>query len=392
MIDQTYSSRRILSIALARQWFGIHIVQKTWADAWLIYGMANLMGALFIKQHLGNSEFRLRLKKDMELCCALDINRPPLYNQALQSPVDPDDLKFIELKAPLVLYMLDRRMCKMGHTVGFSRAIPKILLSAISGELVQNALSTHHFLKICRKVSGFDTKTFADQWVYRSGCPKFKFSFHFNRKKMVVEFHMRQENTNSCLGRKNGDDTADINNDTGISSYQDLVAPLFTGNLTVRIHEADGTPYEHILDIQSANHKFEVQFNTKYKRIRRNTKRFAAKQAAAAAAVAEEELEKEDGEGGTTNVLGIIPALGLGMPIFEDPRQRDKWKVVEWGQDEQDRSGAASAMFDWIRLDADFEWLCTIDFQQPDYMWAGQLTKDRDVVAQHEVHTRLLHA
>lgn len=323
--------------------------------------------------------------QDMEMCCSLDVNRPPLYNPALLSPIEPEDLEFIELKAPLVLYMLDKRMCKVGATLGLSRVIPKILVSAMSGELAQNALSTHYFLRLCRKVSGFDTKTFADQWIYRSGCPKFTFSFHFNRKKMVVEFYMRQENTNSCLSPKTQKRPPNLNVEGGIIDYRDYINPLFTGNLTVRIHEADGTPYEHILDIQSEKHKFEVQFNTKYKRIRRNTKRFLAKQAAAAAAVAEEDAEKEDGEGGTTNVLGIIPALGLGMPVFEDPQQREKWKVVEWGQDEEDTSGAASAMFDWIRLDADFEWVCTIDFQQPDYMWASQLTKDRDVVAQYEV-------
>ncbi|KAI9312583.1 hypothetical protein BX666DRAFT_1984486 [Dichotomocladium elegans] len=391
IIDQTYHTRRVLSLALARQWFGIHIVQKSWPDAWLIYGVANLMGALFIKRHLGNSEFRLRMKRDMELCCSLDVNRPPLYNLALPTPLDLDDLEFIELKAPLVLYMLDKRMCKVGGTLGLSRVISKILVSAISGELIQNALSTHFFLKLCRKVSGFDTKTFADQWIHRSGCPKFTFSFNFNRKKMVVEFYMQQENTNSCLGTTSDNPPADLSAEGGTIDYQDLVTPLFTGNLTVRIHEADGTPYEHILDIQSAKHKFEVQFNTKYKRIRRNTKRFLAKQAAAAAAVAEEDAEKEDGEGGTTNVLGIIPALGLGMPVFEDPQQRQVWKVVEWGQDEEDTSGAASAMFDWIRLDADFEWLCVIDFQQPDYQWAGQLTKDRDVVAQYEAIEALKH-
>ncbi|KAI8388692.1 Bromodomain-containing protein [Radiomyces spectabilis] len=385
IIDQIYHTRRMLSLGLARQWFGIHIVPKSWPDTWLVCGLSNLMGSLFIKRHLGNNEYRLRMKRDMELCCSLDVNRPPLYNPALPIPLDPEDLDFLELKAPLVLHMLDKRMCKGGGTLGLSRVIPKILVSAMSGELPQNAISTHYFMKLCRKVSGFDTKSFADQWVYKSGCPKFTFSFHFNRKKMVVEIFMRQENSNAVIGNE-----SPVSLLLEGSSSQDLVTPMFTGNLTVRIHEADGTPYEHILDIQSTKHKFEVQFNTKYKRIRRNTKRFLAKQAAAAAAVAEEELENEDGETGTT-MLGIIPSLGLGMPIFEDPTQRQDWRIVEWGQDEEDTSGAASAMFDWIRLDAEFEWLCTMDFQQPDYMWAAQLTKDRDVVAQHEAIEALKH-
>ena len=54
--------------------------------------------------------------------------------------------------------------------------------------------------------------------------------------------------------------------------------------MTIRIHEADGTPYEHVLDIRNSFKRYEVPFNTKYKRVRRNTKRYLARQAAAQAA------------------------------------------------------------------------------------------------------------
>ena len=63
IIDQTYHSCRILSLALARQWFGVHISQKAWPDIWLICGLANLMASLFIKRFLGINEYRLRLKR-----------------------------------------------------------------------------------------------------------------------------------------------------------------------------------------------------------------------------------------------------------------------------------------------------------------------------------------
>jgi transcription initiation factor TFIID subunit 2 len=46
---------------------------------------------------------------------------------------------------------------------------------------------------MCRKVSGVDVRTFAEQWIYGSGCPSFGFSASFNRKKMAVEITMRQE-------------------------------------------------------------------------------------------------------------------------------------------------------------------------------------------------------
>ena len=73
----------------------------------------------------------------------MDVDRAPLYNQALPSPLDPEDLDFVNLKAPLVLYMLDKRMCKGGSAFGLSRVISNILLSAMSGELAQNLISLH---------------------------------------------------------------------------------------------------------------------------------------------------------------------------------------------------------------------------------------------------------
>ena len=62
--------------------------------------------------------------------------------------------------------------------------------------------------------------------------------------------------------------------------------------MTIRIHEADGTPYEHVLDIRSQYKRYEVPFNTKYKRVRRNTKRYLARQAAAQAAAVKQEVQQ----------------------------------------------------------------------------------------------------
>jgi transcription initiation factor TFIID subunit 2 len=77
--DQIYSTRRELSQALARQWFGIYIVQKSWPDTWLVRGIANLMGSLFIKRHLGNNEYRLRMKK-------VSRKREKLSNDRITNP------------------------------------------------------------------------------------------------------------------------------------------------------------------------------------------------------------------------------------------------------------------------------------------------------------------
>lgn len=146
--------------------------------------------------------------------------------------------------------------------------------------------------------------------------------------------------------------------------------------MTIRIHEADGTPYEHVLDIRSPYKRYEVPFNTKYKRVRRNTKRYLARQAAAQAAA--------EGDAEAAEAMGMID-MGFGLEIWENEKERENWKVADWTEEEE--QSMSGATYEWIRMDADFEWIATISFEQPDFMWVSQLQRDRDVVAQLEVRS-----
>ncbi|KAJ2550344.1 hypothetical protein EV175_004107, partial [Coemansia sp. RSA 1933] len=367
IIEQVYDTRRSLGLAIAQQWFGTYIVPETWSDYWLVVGLAGYIASLFVRHNLGENEHRYRLKRDMTRLCHADVNQRPISYPKQAPVVRQDEVEFVQLKAPIILYMLDRRMMKGGMSLGLHRIVPKILVAAMSGDLgLSNAAGTIWFLKMCRKVSGVDFKPFAEQWIYGTGCPVFHFGYVFNRKKLVVEITMHQESTNS-------------------KATAPWVKPkqLFDGQMTARIREADGTPYEHVLDIHERWKKFEVQFNTKYKRIRRSTKRFHMRQMAAAAEelnVNAEVLGLEDDDETYSN----IALFGA-----ENEQEKRDWRVVEWGED--DEESLASAMFEWIRIDADMEWACIIHFEQPDYMWAAQLQKDRDVAAQLEAVDALQH-
>lgn len=144
--------------------------------------------------------------------------------------------------------------------------------------------------------------------------------------------------------------------------------------MTVRIHEADGTPYEHVLDIREGFKTYDVPFNAKYKRVRRNTKRYLARKAAAAAAAA--------GDVDAREAMDMLD-LGFDLAIWEDEDEREKWKVADWTEEEEE--AMAGAPYEWIRLDADFEWIANIAFDQNDFYFVNQLQRDRDVVAQIEV-------
>ncbi|KAJ8084704.1 hypothetical protein PM082_003480 [Marasmius tenuissimus] len=362
-IELAIETRQVLSHALACQWSGINIQPRTWSDLWLVNGLSGYISGLFLRKLFGNNEYRFRLKRDMQRVLEWDNGgMPPICQAHHLDPPDSSVLPFINVKAPLVLHILDRRLAKSGTSLGLSRVLPKLFLSAISGEMQNNLLSTHYFLRICRKVSGVDPRSFAEQWIYGSGCPSFGVSATFNRKKMAVEITMRQESPAYTCHEQN-------------EMSKQLMKPVqfFEGTMTIRIHEADGTPYEHVLDIRTPFKRYDVPFNTKYKRVRRNTKRYLARQAAAQAAA--------EGDAEAAEAMGMVD-MGFGLEIWEKEQERENWRVSDWTEEEE--AAMSSATYEWIRMDADFEWIANLKFDQPDFMWVSQLQRDRDVVAQLE--------
>ncbi|KAJ3174070.1 hypothetical protein HDU88_000037 [Geranomyces variabilis] len=353
VVDQTYETTRLICRALVAQWFGLYVVPKTWADAWLMVGLTNYLVGLFMLRSFGKNEHKFRLQKDMQRVCDLDVNQPPIYptltddttpgeHPSMIDPLilqhfHPDDdwasvrSEFISLKAPIVLYMLDRRMGK-----GMLRKVVGKLLHAMGSGELPNGLSTHHFLRLARKITGkLELKVFADQWIYGSGCPRFNFKYNFNRKKMVVEFRFWQDNTNGWI----------------VGS-----TPKFTGPFMIRIHEPGGT-YDTEVHIEDAEKQYDIQYHTKYKRIRRK--------AIPTAKGKKGELENGAGE------ENVAPREDKAIDAGDSK--------MEWNDEEPDRLD-----FEWIRLDPDNDWLCVTTFEQSDYMWAAQLRKDKNVDAQLE--------
>jgi transcription initiation factor TFIID subunit 2 len=140
----------------------------------------------------------------------------------------------------------------------------------------------------------------------------------------------------------------------------------------VRIQEADGRPYEHIVEIREQSVKVEFNYNTKYKRLKR-TKR--AKERAAAAT----EIRNDDEDG--PEDAPVTYALG---DILQGDQEIEDWKLTEWSQ--EDLSTMQEEAYEWIRLDKDFEWICSVNYSpSPNYMFVQQLQQDNDVVAQIEV-------
>lgn len=390
VVDPLLSSTEALTVALTTQWCGVNIVPRTWKDTWLTQGLAIYMAALFMKRLMGNNEYRYRFKRLAETICDEDVGRPPLAKPHFRFPLFPKDLSFINLKAPGVLFILDRRMTKIDKTFGLSRVIPRIFLQSLSGDLVNNALGTNHFYKLCERVSHCKLDEFFDQWVYSCGVPVLQVTQRFNKKRMFIEMGIRQTQTDKSGEKQPVEDTfiGDvIRSEQGVDQEDEEEGgpktPLFTGPITIRIHEADGTPYEHVVDIKHIFTKLDIQYNTKYKRLKRNKKEVEAANAAAAAAPPPTAASTSNNNNNNNNeedeVGVVISCLG---DVLQTDAELEEWELSEWGKDEEMRM--SNEAFEWLRIDADFEWICKIHVNQPDYMYASQLQQDRDVVAQYE--------
>ena len=371
VIDQAISTRQVLSLSLIQQWVGINIIQRTIADTWIINGLALHIQSLFLRHLLGNNEYRFRLKKDIDRCVSLD--QGDQWPLCVPGKADISDISFINLKAPLVLHILDRHLAKAGTSLGLSRVIPRIFLSALSDELTGNTLSTQSFFRTCRKVSGLDLQVFQDQWVLSSGCPHLRIQTNFIRKKFVVELSVQQYQP----ALKAIEDLSE--NVRKIAAWKRPTF-FFEGSLTVRIHEADGAPFEHVVDIKTPYKLFPLPFNTKYKRTRRSghiAARFNKMQDDLALGGESDEDEAQLQAADRTEVFAYSP--------WDDEDERSRWRVAEWDEEQVTAMLGEGGGYEWMRVDPECEWLASFEFPEKPWYWISQLQGDRDVIAQLEV-------
>ena len=192
IIEPLYRVTRQLVHAIAVQWMGINIVAKDPSDYWVVVGVAYFITDVFMKKLSGNNEYRYNQKLAADKVVDLDVNRPSLYDLGAIVTLDPFELEFMELKAPLVLFILDRRLTKSGHSSGLSRIVSRIFLNAKVGDLPDGAVDSQYFLRTCEKLGHLKLEVFFTQWVDGAGCPKFRVTQRFNKKKLVVEMLIQQ--------------------------------------------------------------------------------------------------------------------------------------------------------------------------------------------------------
>ncbi|KAH6669425.1 putative transcription initiation factor TFIID subunit 2 [Halenospora varia] len=369
IIDPEIESIRTLVHAIASQWFGVSIVPEERSDRWITIGLSHYMTALYMKHLCGNNEYLFRQKTLSDKLVKLDVDRPSLFSLGETLHLGQFEMEFMELKAPLVLFILDKRIIKASASPGLTRVLAKLVMAANTGQAEESLVSTVGFRRFVEKVTKYrQTEPFWSQWVFGAGCPILNISQKFNKKRNSVEMTISQKQDTIATQRplKKGSFMREMKEELhGI--YAGELQPVFTGPLTIRIHEADGTPYEHIVEIREGVQKIEIPYNTKYKRLKRNKRH-------------KERVNVAPGDHGEGGEDALYYCLG---DVLQTPADYAQWQLFDWDRDTEKKMDEES--YEWLRVDADFEWLCEKAFtSMPSYMYVSQLQQDRDVVAQQE--------
>ena len=192
IIESLDKVTRQLVHALASQWVGVNIIPKEPTDTWAVIGIAYFITDIFMKKLAGSNEYRYQQKRAADRIVESDIARPSIYSTGPLIHLDPSQLEFIALKAPVVLFILDRRLAKASGSSGLSRIISRVFLNAKVGDLANGAITTAYFMKTCEKLGHAKLETFFNQWVFGAGCPRFRVTQKFNKKKLMVEMSIMQ--------------------------------------------------------------------------------------------------------------------------------------------------------------------------------------------------------
>ncbi|KAI0021096.1 hypothetical protein F4780DRAFT_770361 [Xylariomycetidae sp. FL0641] len=372
VMDTEIETTRTLVYSLASQWFGVNIVPNMKSDIWLVMGIAWFMTEYFMKILCGNNHFRYRMKTMADRLVEVDMRRPSLQDLGEHLYLGSFEVDFMNLKAPLVLFILDRRLSKSSGSAGISRIISRMVSKAnTSGQASDEVLGSDAFRKACEKTGSTRLESFWNQWVIGSGCPRFDVFQRFNKKRLCVEMTVRQTQDIAAAKARpldKNDFWRDVREEMH-AVYAGELQGSFTGPMTIRIHEADGTPYEHIVEIRdeaAKSVKFEIPYNTKYKRLKRN-RRQRERALANNATKGNDESQKD------------LYYLG---DVLQHPDEIEDWEFRDW--DEETEAKMDQESYEWIRMDADFEWICEMQTNLPPYMYTSQLQQDRDVAAQQD--------
>lgn len=342
IIDQTLVTRRLLALALAQQWFQCYVGVKSWPDMWISAGISGYLAGLFFRRMFGNNEYRYRLMMESEWVCAADTG-PPLYNEHASHPHDMQT-ELVARKAPLVVYMMEKRV---GET-SFRKLLNGLVSAKPSTSTTTDSKDPAPLATTPARDSNGSLAPNTTTSTGTTAPTKESVDQTLSTKKLLKTIKLETGQDMKSFAEKwiYGKGCPKFacgfwfnrkRHQTEFALRQtNKPEDRISSSLTIRINELDGS-YDNVIQFDEEMHAYEFPC---FSRVRKSRKK------------------KKDGDDKEMEGAPVV-TTAPGTKKTETPLL-------------------------WIRIDPDMEWIHSITFKQPEYMWVHQLEEDRDVVAQHE--------
>lgn len=362
IIDRELPSHLAQVKALVGSWIGGAVGIQSTKDAWVLVGVIGHLVNTYVRSIYGEEEYGYRIQLAMDALTTMELTTDQQSPALLSSEVDvyseydPLSLTLLEVKAPLVLHMIEQRVGPKHLSIAIQRAVSGSGSSASAassggadaatngenkddesgkanedrrsvddegdgngenstggavgksgnGLTLSEPLTTLSFLKTVKTIAGAAgqdlTKSFLTSWIIEPGMPFFTVGYWYNRKQTQAEVVLQQE---IPPGGK-----------------------LYTGPITITIVE-DTSEYTYQKRIEHKRHKFDFPCHSKVRKKRRKRQGLA-------------DPDESVSVGG--------PGMGLNdTPVF------------------------------WVKIDTGCAWLRHVVMHQPDFNWMEQLLSDKKV-------------
>ncbi|KAG1706019.1 hypothetical protein DVH05_002581 [Phytophthora capsici] len=365
IIDRELPSHLAQVKGLVGSWIGGAVGIQSTKDAWVLIGVIGHLVNTYVRSIYGEEEYGYRIQLAMDALTTMELTTDQQSPALLSSEVDvyseydPLSLTLLEVKAPLVLHMIEQRVGPKHLSIAIQRAVSgggsgtAASNAANGGDAPNNGegnkeeenskasedkksadeeggepngenttggaagktangtassepLTTLSFLKTVKTIAGAAgqdlTKSFLTSWIIEPGMPFFTVGYWYNRKQTQAEVVLQQE---IPPGGK-----------------------LYTGPITITIVE-DTSEYTYQKRIEHKRHKFDFPCHSKVRKKRRKRQGLA---------------DPDD----SVSVGG--PGMGLNdTPVF------------------------------WVKIDTGCAWLRHVVMHQPDFNWMEQLLSDKKV-------------
>ena len=181
---------RILSKIFITNYIGGLIIEKTYADFWIINGLETWLSNLFLNKVFDNAYIKAKLYKYIlkyKKLCKEGKEVLPLYTNNFSHPIEMQLNPVFNIKSKIIFHLLESKIEKT--------FIQKALKNIINERHKKGYnLSTEYLIKIFKKNCGVDLKKhFIDLYVYKTGMFKIFLDYTYNQKTNSLDIKIKQE-------------------------------------------------------------------------------------------------------------------------------------------------------------------------------------------------------